>query len=121
MYNTKINPIQKLCTASQWKSLVGNYETNQRNIMNDGDTEDFKPVVKFFDPFGAATWLVSESSPDGQAFGFCDLGQGMPELGYFSLKELCQIGRIERDLHFKPKKSLLEYALEADKKGRIVA
>lgn len=64
------------------------------------------PVVKFFNPVGAATWLVTELCEDGDAlFGLADLGFGCPELGYFSLSELTAIRlpfglRIERDIGF---------------------
>ncbi|RVC60517.1 DUF2958 domain-containing protein, partial [Mesorhizobium sp. M2A.F.Ca.ET.046.02.1.1] len=54
------------------------------------DTEtDHVPVVKLFDPTGAATWLLSELDADGDTlFGLCDLGFGFPELGSVSLAEL---------------------------------
>ena len=67
--------------------------------------------VKFFDPTGAATWLIVEGTeyPDGDwiFFGWADLfGDGSgAEWGYISLDELESVkGRfglgIERDLHF---------------------
>jgi hypothetical protein len=86
-----------------------------------------KPVVKLFNPCGAATWLISELADDGDSmFGLCDLGMGSPELGYVSLAELSSFrGRfglgIERDLHFKASKSLVEYAEEAKAAGRLAA
>ncbi len=48
-----------------------------------GET-DHLPVVKFFDPTGAATWLITEMMQDEPdiLFGLCDLGLGCPELGY---------------------------------------
>src|SRR3546814_19613001 len=53
------------------------------------------PVVKFFNPLGAATWLATELGRDGDTlFGLADLGFGCPELGYFSLSEIrAEIGR----------------------------
>jgi len=46
------------------------------------------PVVKLFDPAGAATWLFTEMMPDGDTlFGLCDLGFGCPELGYVRFAE----------------------------------
>lgn len=89
--------------------------------------QDHVPVVKFFNPTGAATWLISELDADGdQMFGLCDLGMGYPELGYVSLAELSAIKvrfglGIERDLHFKGAKPLSVYADEARNKGRILA
>ncbi len=68
---------------------------------------DPMPVVKFFDPTGAATWLLTDMMPGEPdiLFGLCDLGMSYPELGYVSLSELQNVkGRlglgIERDLHF---------------------
>lgn len=90
--------------------------------------QDHKPVVKFFNPTGAATWLFTELDPsDGDTlFGLCDLGMGTPELGYASLAELSRFrGRfglgIERDRHFTADKPLSDYTAEAFVKGRITA
>ncbi|WP_296615639.1 DUF2958 domain-containing protein [Sphingomonas sp.] len=64
------------------------------------------PLVKLFNPFGAATWLATELAADGDTlFGLADLGMGSPELGYFSLAELEAVRlpfelAIERDRHF---------------------
>src|SRR3546814_3231519 len=39
------------------------------------------PVVKLFNPVGAATWLATELADDGDTlFGLADLGFGCPEL-----------------------------------------
>lgn len=68
---------------------------------------DHFPVVKLFDPTGAATSLLSELDADGDTlFGLCDLGFGFPELGSVSLAELASVKGplglgIERDLHFQ--------------------
>jgi len=86
-----------------------------------------KPVVKFFNPCGAATWLIADIDEDGDTlFGLCDLGMGCPELGYVSLRELENLRlpfglKIERDRSFKASKSLLEYANEASANGCIRA
>jgi hypothetical protein len=67
---------------------------------------DAVPVVKLFNPCGAATWLATELDEDGDTlFGLADLGFGCPELGSFSLTELESIRLplglgIERDLGF---------------------
>ena len=76
------------------------------------------PVVKLFDAFGQAYWLLTELDEDGNAFGLCDLGMGFPELGYVSineLKELTAFGApaIERDLYFEATKTLSEYMADA--------
>jgi hypothetical protein len=102
--------------------------TLRRNAQSsDVSSFDHKPVVKFFTPDANAMWLFSELSSDGDTlFGLCDLGHGCPELGYASLSEISILrGRlgllVERDLHFKAKKPLSEYADAARGRGRIVA
>ncbi len=66
-------------------------ELRQQLIANGRERErDHVPVVKFFDPCGAATWLITDMDhrdPDA-LFGLCDLGMGCPELGYVSAREL---------------------------------
>jgi len=97
---------------------------------------DHLPVVKYFDPCGAATWIITELMPpedrgegEGAApdilFGLCDLGMGCPELGYVSLAELRSVrGRlglgIERDFYFRPRYPLSVYTHAAQRRGRIV-
>jgi len=70
--------------------------------------------VKFFNPYGAGTWLATEFDGRDNFFGAVTLGHGW-ELGYFSLRELESIeatmfGKrvpglqgIERDAHFRPR------------------
>lgn len=76
----------------------------QKNEANNND-EDI--AVKFFNPCGAATWLITRLDPDGDTlWGLCDLGMDCVEYGTVSLKELestvLRFGlKIERDLHFK--------------------
>ena len=106
----------KLLTESQRKKLIENHR-------NSGG--DFKPVVKMFNPTGAATWLFTElDEEENLLFGLCDLGMGFPELGYASLDELESFSGmfglgIERDIHFKADKPLSEYAREARENGGI--
>lgn len=86
---------------------------------------DHVPVVKLFDPCGAATWLLTELLPDGDSlFGLCDLGFGCPELGYVSLAEIESVKGplglgIERDLHFASRFPVSVYAEAARRAGRI--
>ena len=88
---------------------------------------DHEPVVKLFNPCGAAIWLFTEVSPDNTdlLFGLCDLGMGFPELGYASLAEIeavrlpMELG-IERDLGFQARHPLSAYAKAARSAGRIV-
>ncbi|MCZ0954168.1 MAG: DUF2958 domain-containing protein [Rhodospirillaceae bacterium] len=89
--------------------------------------EDHVPVVKFFNPVGAATWLITEMDPDenDHLFGLADLGMGFPELGSVSLSELQgyrgPLGlRIERDLYFRPRYPLSVYTEAARAAQRIV-
>jgi len=92
----------------------------------DGLDRDPVPVVKFFHPCGAATWLASELGADGDTlFGLADLGFGCPELGSFSLAELAGVRlpfglRIERDLHFSTAHRLSEWAEAARRAGSIM-
>ena len=87
-----------------------------------------KPIVKLFNPVGAATWLIASVDPNNPdiAFGLCDLGMGCPELGSVSIEELSNykgplnLG-IERDIHWQADKTLGEYADEARQHRRIVA
>lgn len=88
---------------------------------------DHIPVVKFFTPWGGATWLISEADPDDPdvLFGLCDLGMGDPELGYVLFSELCSIRgpvglTVERDLYFKPNRTVSAYADEARLAGMIL-
>lgn len=93
-----------------------------------GKEIDHRPVVKIYDPNGAAMWLLTEVSLSNPkvAFGLCDTGQGCPELGYVDLSELAYVrtaagGRLEIDRHFRATQRLSEYAADAHRKGRIVA
>ena len=89
---------------------------------------DHKPVVKWFNPCGAGTWLLSELDPefpDECGFGLADLGFGTPESGSIGLLELTEyrgpfgLG-IERDIHFTAAFSLSIYAEAARAAGHIV-
>ena len=83
------------------------------------------PVVKFFNPVGAATWLATELDSDGDTlFGLADLGFGSPELGSFSLSEIASVRlrfglTIELDLHFAPRFPMSVYAEAARHMGFI--
>lgn len=118
-----------LLTKKDRTALLANGKASAVAIARDGNTPDHKPVVKFFNPMGAATWwLFSELGEDGDTlFGLCDLGFGEPELGYASLLEIQGVKLrwgvlgIERDRYFTPDKTLSQYAKEAREKGRIVA
>ena len=110
-----------LITAEQRERMLA----NSRRLREDDDP---MPVVKLFTPDAQATWLLSELDPDddGIAFGVCDLGVGCPELGYVSLTEIANVRGplglpVERDLHFRPDKTIGAYAEEARAHSRIIA
>jgi hypothetical protein len=113
----------KMFLASQMTKLLKN---GAASAASEGGI-DHKPVVKLFNPVGAATWLLSEIDPNNPdiAFGLCDLGTGEPELGYVSISELSGLRlrfrqKIERDMYFTADKTLGEYAKAARSAGRIV-
>ena len=87
---------------------------------------DHVPVVKFFDPLGAGTWLATELDADNDTlFGLADLGFGCPELGSFSVSELTSVRLpfgmgIERDILFEATFPLSVYAEAARQAGSIV-
>ena len=92
-----------------------------------GDEFDPKPVIKLFTPDAQATWLLTEIDPDDEdrAFGLCDLGLGMPEIGWVRLSELAALRGpmglpIERDKWFVADAELSSYAASARLEGRIV-
>lgn len=91
--------------------------------------EDYDPVpvLKLFNPCGAATWLVTELQEDDDTlFGLADLGFGTPELGYFSLSEIASVRLplglfIERDLHFHTRHRLSTWTAWSRRAGSISA
>ena len=105
--------------------LLLTQDQRARLISNGKSRGDHVPVVKFFSPVGAATWLFSELDEDGDIlFGLCDLGFGCPELGSASLAEITAVtlpfGRtIERDLYFEGHCPLTIYADAARSIGSI--
>lgn len=108
------------------KATLAENGRRQESLKGTLDEIDFRPVVKLFSPDGAATWLLTEISPqdDDMAFGLCDLGLGFPELGSVRLSELAKVrGRlglpIERDRSFKADRPISQYAAEARRLGRI--
>ena len=116
-----------ILTKALRNKLIENFIEQEKKMVEDGDSIDFKPVVKFFNPCGAATWLITEMDPDTNImFGLCDLGFGTPELGYVSLDELMSIRvgfglKIERDRNWKATKTLHEYTTESYTSGRLNA
>ena len=105
--------------------LLLTQDQRARLIANGQSRGDHVPVVKFFNPVGAATWLFSELDEDGDIlFGLCDLGFGCPELGSASLSEIAAVKlpfglTIERDLCFEGRFPLTIYADAARVAGSI--
>jgi len=113
-----------LATGEERERLVANFNRNAQCRMDeDVDSVDFEPVVRLFNPTGAGTWLLTELDPeDNVAFGLCDLGMGLSEIGTVSLTEIRKyVGfgglRIERDRAFEAKHTLSEYARIASNKS----
>ncbi|EZP84003.1 hypothetical protein BV97_01196 [Novosphingobium resinovorum] len=83
------------------------------------------PVLKLFNPVGAATWIATELAEDGDSlFGLADLGFGCPELGIFSLREIKAVRlpfglAIERDRAFDPLAPLSVWTEAAQRLGSI--
>lgn len=101
-------------------------ELRERLLANGCNRDvDHVPLVRFFNPVGAATWLATELEEDGDTlFGLADLGFGCPELGSFGLLELqsvrLQFGlAIERDLLFVGRLPISAYAEAARAAGSI--
>lgn len=100
----------------------------RRSIAARGGTAEPDPVplLKLFNPIGAATWLASELLEDGDTlFGLADLGFGCPELGTFSLSELAAIHLpyglgIERDMAFETPHPLSTWAAWSRRAGSIL-
>ena len=67
----------------------------------DGKGDEAIIVVKYFNPFGGGTWLITEGKKqedgDWMFFGYCHIFAW--EWGYVMLSELEKIGFIERDLY----------------------
>ncbi|MGW8201235.1 DUF2958 domain-containing protein [Sphingomonas bisphenolicum] len=87
---------------------------------------DFLPLLKLFNPVGAATWLATELAEDWDTlFGLADLGFGCPELGTFSLSEIGAVRLpygmgIERDLAFETVHPLSVWASWSRRSGSIL-
>lgn len=87
---------------------------------------DPMPVVKLFTPDAHAIWLLAALDPtDGDtAWGLCDVGIGMPELGAIRLSDLASIvgplnRPVLRDRFFRATRCLSEYTRLAKLNGSI--
>jgi hypothetical protein len=116
-----------LLTPTLRFALRANDIAHRAAQRDDRPEPDPAPVVKFFSPVGAATWLATELDVDGDTlFGLADLGFGCPELGSFSLSEIASLRLpfglgIERDLHFETAHPLSVWADTARRTGSILS
>lgn len=118
----------KLILAEQYQALIAQGRATAAALAEGQEPPDHKPLVKLFTPDANCTWLISELDPDEPdiAFGLCDIGFGCAELGSVRISEIESVrGKlglpVERDRHFEPARSLVEYAEIARIAGRIVA
>lgn len=70
-------------------------------LYSQEDESDPMVYARFFNPYGAGTWLAIEYDGKNTFFGWAEITPGMGELGNFTLSELQSIGA-ERDKFFKP-------------------
>jgi hypothetical protein len=118
--------IMQLLTPDLRFALRANAISHEAAQRADRPEPDPVPVVKFFNPCSAATWLATELDRDGDTlFGLADLGFGCPELGSFSLSELASIRLpfglgIERELHFETPHPMSVWADAARAAGSIM-
>ena len=113
---------QRLITTAQRAHLLANAQA-----YGAGQGYDAEPVTRLFTPDARASWLLAALDPsDGNtAFGLCDVGVGLPGLGYVKLSDLESItgprGRpILQDRYFQPTRTLREYVRLAQDNGAIV-
>jgi len=74
-----------------------------KTYEQDGKGDDAIVYLHYFR--GGMDWFITEKDMEEdqiQAFGYCDLGMGCPELGYVSLVELAE-NNIELDIYWTPK------------------
>jgi hypothetical protein len=102
-------------------------DINRHAAMRDEKpAPDPVPVLKLFNPLGAATWLATELYEDGDTlFGLADLGFGCPELGVFSLSEIASVRLpygmgIERDIGFESIHPISVWAIWSRRGGSIL-
>ena len=81
----------------------------------DGEGENAKVIVKYFNPCGRGTWLITEGEKEEDGswllFGYCHIYEW--EWGYVTLSELESIKlpfglTIERDLHISKNATVKE-------------
>jgi hypothetical protein len=116
----------KLITTEQQTQLLANGWL-ARLANRAGSAFDPQPVVKLISPGTCSRWLLTEIDPidNDRAYGLCDAGDGRPERGFVSLRELEDLrGKrqypVVRDLRFVADKPLSAYAEVAYTRGLII-
>jgi hypothetical protein len=98
--------------ARRHKFLTAELRKKLPALYSQEDVADPLVVVKFFSPYSGAYWLITEFDGKDSMFGWAELGPGMGELGYVSLREIEEavggtgllrgLPLVERDLYFNP-------------------
>lgn len=84
--------------------MAGIITSMPKTYETDGQGDDAIVYLHYFK--GDMDWYITEKDcemPQHQAFGWCDLGWGCPELGYVSIEELTN-NNVELDLHWDAKR-----------------
>lgn len=80
----------------------------------DGKGFESVVVVKYFNPYGHGTWLITEgerqADGDWLLFGYCHIYEW--EWGYVLLSELESVGIIERDLYARKNAKVRDLVLK---------
>lgn len=93
------------------KEIENNLSANPLG-SHDGEGMKARVIVKFFNPVGPGTWLITEGSKEGNdwmLFGYCCISDA--EWGYVSLNELKSVKlpfglSIERDMYLSGKETV---------------
>ena len=118
--HNEVIKIMKVITKEIEKKL-------RANAKKEGvDYADLEPVVKLFQPDGAATMLLSTLDDDGVVQGVFDLGLGYVEMGPAYLPEILAVKgglglSIERDTSFKAEKTISQYWSDSQATQRLEA
>jgi Protein of unknown function (DUF2958) len=87
-----------LLTKAQRELLLDNGR-RQAAVKGTPNEIDFFPVVKLFDPRGAATWLLTEIDPEDEtvAWGLCDLFEARGPISAY-IDAAAKVDRIVEDI-----------------------
>lgn len=116
--------------ASRWftDAEIAELTANGRRAL-DGEATDPVPPALIRAPDGKQRWLITELHPEQRdlAYGLCDLGIGLPEMGEVHLGDLAgpngaAMMAAERDRSYRPSRDLPVSKLDrmANEAGRII-